>query len=109
MMTNRVHSLQFRPGAWYTLSIGTASWASTTSEAPEGRHEIARGVNPWINASFPKSPVRAAPPRLKLVPQVTVIIVHLMHLQELNELLLECPFLVMGLLVFNVMSHRLNL
>jgi hypothetical protein len=31
-----------------------------SSGAPKGRHEIARGVNPWTQEGYPRSPVRAA-------------------------------------------------
>ena len=36
-----------------------------TSGAPKGRHEIARGVSPWILEFLVKSPVRAAQSKIK--------------------------------------------
>ncbi len=52
--TDRIHSLHFRPGAWYTLFILAAVVASAwlgvfnseTSGAQKGRQEIAQGESP---------------------------------------------------------------
>ncbi len=77
--------------------------------SPEGAPWNSQGCEPLETRQFSEEPCTGGTSQVKLIPQVTLIKVHLMHLQEPYELLLECPFLVTGLFVFNVMSYLLNL